>query len=489
MKYVLFFVSLIFAIACNDGASTPTGVKKDAPTGQTIKNPRDNSPAENPEIIVDVEGQGPAVAYLIGTFAGNRFRADSAQISAQGHFEFRRDEPYRPGFYIVVLPGNRGFQMLIDKDQTFTMKTKLVNLDGEMVVEGSIDNELLYRNLKFEKDFKSQYNRVANKKRTLSPSDPEWKNWDDQAKQLLESRKQHLEELSTEAPNSFFTAFKISGQNPDIPAYTKPDGTRDTMKYLYHYRTQLWDNVDLSDDRLLATPVIPNKLQRYMKELTIQGPDSLIQSIEFLMNRVPVGTEMYKYIANWITLQYEPTETKLMDPQAIFVHMIENYFTYDKAFWADSAEVYSLQIRAGEMSASLVGKKGPDVKAPGLDGKTYSIYDSKKPYVVVYMYNPECEHCMEETPKLVNYYNQNKNLIDVYAIAIDTDDTQWRNYVQKNRMQEWTNVHDPTNKSIYGKYFVDVTPEIYVLNPDRTLIAKNLKTFQIQEMIDRDKRK
>ena len=48
---------------------------------------------------------------------------------------------------------------------------------------------------------------------------------------------------------------------------------------------------------------------------------------------------------------------------------------------------------------------------------------------------------------------------------------------------------DPTNKAIYGKYFVDVTPEIYVLNPGRTIIAKNLKVHQIAEVIERDMRK
>lgn len=51
------------------------------------------------------------------------------------------------------------------------------------------------------------------------------------------------------------------------------------------------------------------------------------------------------------------------------------------------------------------------------------------------------------------------------------------------------NVFDPTNKAIYGKYFVDITPEIYVLNPERTIIAKNLKVNQIGEVVERDMRR
>ena len=53
---------------------------------------------------------------------------------------------------------------------------------------------------------------------------------------------------------------------------------------------------------------------------------------------------------------------------------------------------------------------------------------------------------------------------------------------------DWTNVMDPTNRSIYGKYWVDVTPEMYLINKERKIIGKNLKAFQIQTVIDRDKK-
>ena len=96
---------------------------------------------------------------------------------------------------------------------------------------------------------------------------------------------------------------------------------------------------------------------------------------------------------------------------------------------------------------------------------------------------------MVETPELHKYYLENKAKgLDVYAIAIDTDDAKWKAYIAKNGLS-WTNVHDPTNRSIYAKYYVDVTPEIYVLNKDRVIIGKNLKTEQVQIIIDRDKAK
>jgi peroxiredoxin len=178
-----------------------------------------------------------------------------------------------------------------------------------------------------------------------------------------------------------------------------------------------------------------------------------------------------------------------MDPEAVFVTVVENYFTEERAFWASPAEVQGLRTRAGEMSASLVGKKGPDVTANDPTGTPRSIYEIKAPYVVVFLFNPTCDNCMIETPKLVRFYQEWKSKgVEVYAIAIDTDDAEWKAYVKKNNMN-WINVFDPSNRSIYGKYYVDHTPELYVLNPDRTIIAKNLKTEQIQTVIERDQRK
>ena len=106
------------------------------------------------------------------------------------------------------------------------------------------------------------------------------------------------------------------------------------------------------------------------------------------------------------------------------------------------------------------------------------------------MLNPDCEHCAVQTPQLVNFYKQWKPKgVEVYAIVVNTEDKEWKDAIKHYKMPWENNVHDPTNKSIYATYFVDNTPEIYVLDPDRTIIAKNLKVDQIQTMIERDMKK
>jgi len=122
-----------------------------------------------------------------------------------------------------------------------------------------------------------------------------------------------------------------------------------------------------------------------------------------------------------------------------------------------------------------------------LKGKKHTIYGMKSDYVLVYMFNPDCEHCAIETPKLVaNYQTWKSQGIEIYGIAIDTDEQKLGDYIKKNQIP-FSVVYDSTNRSIYGKYYVNITPELYVLNKKRTIIGKNLKVDQVMTIIDRDR--
>ncbi len=496
MKYLFFLVIAFTAFACGNSSAedptlTPTASTQGIPDyGPVIKMEDLRAKAEKPRIEIQVEGlNGGGLAKLIGVYQEQNYLVDSAKIDASGKFTFEENEPYRLGLVYCVLPNNANFQVLVDQDQTFTMKTQLGNIVGSMQIEGSVDNELLYQSLKFDAAQQQQLQAVNSKIRSLPPASPESAEARKEQYRLLDEREAFMETLYKQHPNSLFTKFKKAGKNPDIRDVFKPNGDLDTLKFAYLYRIHFWDDVDFADERLLYTPVIANKLKRFIEELTPQQQDSINTYASFLVDRVLKYPEYFKYFANWITLKYEPTKTTLMDSEAVFVHMIQNYFTYDRAFWSDSVEVHGLQLRAYEMSQSLIGQKGPDVQAPDPSGKMRSIYEMKSDYIVIYMWNPDCEHCAEQTPKLVQAYpNMKKQGIDVFGIAVNTEDAKWKNAISSYRMP-WVNVYDPTNRAIYAKYFVDNTPEIYVLNPDRIIIGKNLKADQISIVIDRDKQK
>lgn len=443
---------------------------------------------ESPNIRITINGMGAGPVVLVGMMNDKQYAVAKVEADATGTAVFQQEKPYQQGLYFVLLQNQANFQVMITEDQTFSITTSLQNLIGDLKVDGQTDTELLLENARYETGYQTQFRELSKAMQALDKATPEYAALEAQRDQLNAERQALLNDIYKQHPNTLFTKFKRAGQNPEIRKNLPSE------EQVTRYRMEFWDGVDLADERLLYTPVIYNKLKRYFEELTPQQPDSIIMSLERLVDKIPniKGSEYYKYFVNWVALTYEPTKTSLMDAEAVFVRIVQRHFTYERAFWSDSTNVYALQLRADEMAYSLVGQPGPNVKVPDANGKPQPLYDLKAPYLIVYLYNPDCEHCQAESPKLVSRYRdwqqQSPPLADVYAIAIDTEPEEWKAYVAKTGMT-WTNVFDPTNRSIYKTYFVNITPEIYVLGPDRKIIAKNLKVEQIDEVIRRDQEK
>jgi len=189
-------------------------------------------------------------------------------------------------------------------------------------------------------------------------------------------------------------------------------------------------------------------------------------------------------------LKYQPTKTAVMGGESVFVHVINTYFTKELAYWYTEKDLADIRKKAWEMEASLLFKIGPDVISTDPNGNKKSIYEIQSDYVIVFMYDTKCEHCQAETPLLREFYKKWKSKgVEVYAIAINAKDEEWKKFINDYQIHDWINVSDPTNRSIYAKYFVDITPELYVLNRDHKIIGKNLKVEQIPMVIEMDKTK
>ncbi|MEZ4943535.1 MAG: DUF5106 domain-containing protein [Saprospiraceae bacterium] len=442
--------------------------------------------ADSTLIDVYVEGMQAGKVRLVGTYGDQNYLADSAVADAKGHFLLRREKPLLPGFYYFLLPGQKNFSILVDKDQHMTLRTKVNDIPGSMQVEGSINTELLYRNFRFQIAQEPELNQVSQIMRSNPPGSDAYNQAKARQTQLVAEREAHLQEIYTAYPDAFFTKFKTAGANPEWPDRRKPNGDVDTLGNLLYYRAHFWDGVDFSDTRLLSTPVVANKLRRYITELTPQRPDSIIAVADPLVQRVLPHKEYFQFFVNWIGLNYENGKTKVMDGEAVYVHMIDKYITPENAFWDTPENVNKLRAKVDEMKASLMGRKGPDVRAQDINGEYKSIYEMTAPLIVVFMFSPDCEHCQEQAPEIQKIYERWKDRgVDFYGIAVNTTDDEWRKFIKKNGFT-FTNVFDPTNRAIYAKYYVDITPELYLLNKDRIIIAKNLVAGQLETMFERE---
>lgn len=435
------------------------------------------------DIDVHVAGYDGGWCKLIGLFGDQNYIVDSFLMNSSGHVKIQKDTLLHQGLYYLLLPDYKNISFLADNHQKFQISSRKDALIGRLESKNSLCNQLYFESIIIQNKIDSVQNVL--KSGVIDQADANQK-----LSQFTEDRTKQLEKCFKSYPDNFYTIFKKAGQNPVFKEVKKPNGTIDTFAQLQLYRAAFWENVDFTDNRLLRTPVIANKLRRFIKELTPQNPDSIIVQADYIIQKSRISQDMFGFISNWIALQYQPTKTTVMDGEAVFVHVIDTYFDEKSATWFKPGELDKLKKKTSEMRASLLNRKGPNVVSNDPDGNKKSIYEITAPYIVVYMYAPNCEHCKAETPKLKAFYDEWKSKgVEVYAIAIETNYQEWKNYITSNDIASWINVFDPTNASIYAKYFVDVTPEVYVLNPERIIIGKNLHTEQIPVIIQKDMKK
>ena len=450
-----------------------------------------NSPfSGGTEITFEVEGMPAGWCRIIGMLGNQNYLVDTIQADASGKATFRKATPLEGGLYYFVFPDQRTFlQFLVDKDQTFTLRTKAKNIVSAMQVSGSEDNQLFYKNMRFEEEFKVHLDSVDQAISRVPATSPSKPYLNILRGKLLESRKDEVQKYAKSNPEAFFTYFKLSGQNPVLTRPLNKTGTLDTLQQLYQYRLDYWKNTALDDERLLRTPVIFNKLKTFITQLTPQNADSIIKYGDYVIDRSLKCKECFKFISNWIAIEYEkPT---FLGGDAILVHLVDKYFTDERAFWYKDTprELAKIRKKVNEMRPSLMGNIGQDLRCKNTQGQYENLYDLKTPYKILFMYSYSCHHCQERAPLLQGVKQQLKGVADIYALCLDPEIPRWKAFLKKYNMTSFHNVIDPNLESrYYRKYHVDITPELYILDPNNKIIGKNLHPDQVVELIQKDQR-
>ena len=438
-------------------------------------------------VEMNISGAANDMAKLLGVFGNQNFLVDSARSDASGKFVFDADTLLPKGFYYVMLASdNSYFQMLLGNDQEFTLSATKGDYINSMKVDGDIDNDLLFKNLKFESEFGNRLNPVNKQLETLTEGTPEYTRFKAEQDKLVAERKAHVASYAEKHPNSFFTQFKVSGQNPDLTYPKLPNGEIDQVTQVYRYRKAFWEGVDFNADWTMRTPVYANKLRRYIRELTPQNADSLIKYSDELIGKTMRNKELFKFTVNWIALEYKTPKT--MGTEAVYVHLVDKYWTKELAWWSNDEEIKGLRGEISLMKPSLIGKTGQDVAAKNEKGETVSIYGLNNPIKVVFIYSYECEHCQKETPDMVRVYNEWKNKgVEVFALCTDKEQSKWLDFIRQNNMT-FTNAIDPERSSRYDrKYHIDITPELYVLDKNNKIIASNLSPNQLPDFLEAER--
>ncbi|UFH56392.1 TlpA family protein disulfide reductase [Spirosoma sp. KNUC1025] len=399
---------------------------------------------------------------------------DTARIDGTGTLVFEGKKSLPQGLYLAVAPKNRYIQFLITDDQEFSFDTDTANVVQYMKVTGSTENELFYTYQQQLSKFQNEAQALTAQKNAPAMSALQ--------KQASTYRSQFLKDNAS----SFTVKLLKASAEPEVPPAPKAaNGRPDSVWVFNYFKKHFWDDFDFADERFVRTPFLQQKIDRYIQELTVQTPDSLIKEADYVVNKAIAGKnkEVKYYSIFYITRPYE--QPKVIGTDGLFVHMFEKYYATGIMTVSDSATLKSVGERVASMKPNLVGKVMVAPVVTDTLRKPIIMQNIKADYTVLFFYSPTCGHCRESAPKLQKFVDAYKGKgIEVMAIAIDQDMKEWKGFIREFKLGNAINGMDLANRTNYAhQYDVWTTPTVYVLDKDKRIIARKLPAEQIEDFI------
>jgi thiol-disulfide isomerase/thioredoxin len=437
------------------------------------------------EIKVKFLNYKDTLAFLGNYYGDKQYLKDTTRIDKNGMAVFKGKEKLPGGMYLIVTPDKKYFEVIIDKEQNFYMEADSSDFIGTMKIKGSEENALFYEYLrtgvKLQKEMMALNKSLAEKK-TKADSLIVY----DKIKEINKELEDYRDQFVKAHPGIFLTKLFAAIPEPTIPeAPLLPNGRKDSLYPYQYFKNHFFDNVDLSDDRLLRSPIFHQKISRFFNNVVVQIPDSIAKETDRIIAMTKGNPETFKYLVWWLTYTYETS--KIMGMDAVFVHMVEKYYMTKQVTWVDSAQMAKIIDRAKKIAPNMLGNKAPQLKMRDMYLNSISMDEIKSPYLVLVFWDPTCGHCKKEIPKLDSLYKKSLKSkgVEVFAINLEGDQKVWMDFVNEHDLR-WINVWDPYNESDFRKkYDIYSTPVIYLLDKERKIVAKRIGVEQLGDVIDK----
>ncbi|WP_128543040.1 TlpA family protein disulfide reductase [Larkinella soli] len=431
--------------------------------------------SEGHKINIRIKGLANKTAYLAHFYGPTQYiPRDTAKADAQDLFVFDGPKALPEGLYMVVV-NNKPVLELVIGEQQFSVQTDTVDVVGSMQVTGSRENTTFY-----------DYQRFLSKKYGEMGSLQQQPGGQEKIAVLRREvdafRKDFMEKNAGTLTVKLFRA----ADEPEIPEAPKLANGRPDSNFVFnYYKSHYFDGFDFTDERLLRTPFLQKKLDRYLKELTVQTPDSIIPAADYLVGKAKANKDILQYTIWYITNQYEE-QKKVLNTDAVFIHMAEKYWLTGIMPVSDTATLKGIRERVKVLKPLLAGKTLPNVSLQDTLGRWRALHDLKAEYTVAFFYDPECSHCRESAPRLKKFYEANKAKgVQVYAVAIGKTPEVWKKFIREFRLQNLVNVYGPSSPVDYkNQYDVYSTPTVYLLDRNKKILARRLPVEDLDGYFD-----
>jgi peroxiredoxin len=356
-------------------------------------------------------------------------------------------------------------------EQKFVMNTDLSNPIEKMSVRGSQEAneyyEYLRANAKLQREH--QQTEVQEQKQNIY-------------KQFKQLAKDYIEKH----PNSFTGNIIKANQAPETPLLHAKSTKKDTADYVKFYYHHIFDNIDLSDDRLIRTSILDKFFDTYLQEIAYNNsPDEIIALAEKLINRTKPKSELRKFVVVKFASKFISPE--VLGTDKVYTEITKKYIISEPENFDENTIRRNLQY-VNRMESTMIDKILPDMCLTDTLNKATNLWDIESKYTMVVIYDYGCSHCQEFTKKLVEYYPKLEKLgMKVYMVCKIPDHENWLKFIENYGTHAFTNVINRTQKVDFDNiYNASLVPKVFLLDKNKKIMSNlTLEMANYEQMMSK----
>jgi thiol-disulfide isomerase/thioredoxin len=318
--------------------------------------------------------------------------------------------------------------------------------------------------------------------------------------------QKYIEARIEENEDNFFGVFARALQEvkvPDPPLGEDGKPIDPAFQYKY-YKAHYFDNFDFTDVRLLRTPFYEQKILTYIDRVAFQHPDSLIRECDMLIEGSRSDPALFRYML--ITLFNHYAKSQIMGMDKVYIHIAEKYYI-PEAEWSDPEFITKLQERVDKSKPTLIGVKATDIQLVQVPaehfisaandeelkknpyvGSFFQLLDIPGKFIILYFWEADCGHCKTATPLLYEVYGRLRDKgVEVVAVSTlggEEGKVKWTNFINEHGLYDWVNAWNPYDFTYKTIYDIPSTPQLFILDEDRKIIAKRIGPEQAEQIIE-----
>ncbi len=446
--------------------------------------------ADDYNIKVQVDGISNDKAILAYYFSSTKYIRDTVEFDENGLGIINDTEEIPGGIYLLAFPQLklRYFELILGDEKEFSLHTDTSDLVLNMEVKNSLENDLFYKNLKYMMAAGQSSSQLKEKIKTLEEGSEAYEKERSTLVKLDQDVNNFRRAIVAEHPETFYANILGAMMDVDLPENPNPKDS----SYAYHfYQKHYFDNIDLTDSRLSRTPILLNKITRFLDYYTLPYPDSINTAVDNILEMAEPNYEMFQFCLQSIFNKY--AKSNVMAHELVYVYLAKKYYANPEIVdWVDEEQRTKIIDVVRKKTPTLLGTVAPEIIIEDISGNVQKLHEvaGANDFTILVFWNSGCGHCKTDMPILRDLYETElKQLgnIDIFAVTTELEYDEWTKFINDNELKKdgWIHCID-VNASNFFRVVYDVTstPIVIILDKNKEILAKRINIEDVKGLIE-----